>query len=151
MDVQGLPLYMDRGRVVNVEDDVLNVVREMKAISDRLYCWWDESADEFHICEHCLDGTDRLVFSVKELDARVIHRLRAADHWYGQDVPNGILPDDEDFVSQMDADNAKVEEQLREDMRGKVHEAGDRLAWALDNCRDRSSYKGSIHVPREVK
>jgi len=149
-EVMGLPTYFDKGRMVHVEDDVQNVIRDMRAISDRLYCWFDESSSEFHICERCLDGTDRLVFSARELDQRVIHRLRQADHWHGHDSPRNVLGDSDDVVARIDKENAKLEEEIRERGRDQIRDAGERLVWALDLVHDRPSVGGSISVPKDI-
>lgn len=148
--VLGVPTYFESGKLVSVEDDVQNVIRDMRAISDRLFCWYDDHTSEFHIVEHCLDGTDRLVFSTRSLDQRVIQRLRLADHWHGEDLPNHVLGDDEDVLARIDAHNDALEEENRLRTAEKVHDAGERLAWALDLCKDHHSVGGSISVPRSL-
>lgn len=149
-EVRGLPAYLDNGQIVAVEDDVQNVIRDMRAISDRLHCWYDDRSSEFHIVEHCLDGEERLVFSTKELDQRVISRLRLADHWHGHETPRHVLGDNEDVLTVIDQYNEGLEAQARQQTAERVHDAGERFAWALDLCKDKSSVKGSIHVPRSV-
>lgn len=148
--VLGLPAYLDKGKIVSVEDDVQNVIRDMKSISDRLYCWFDQVSEEFHIVEKCLDGEERLVFSTRELDQRVIQRLRYADHWHGEDQPNHVLGDSEDVLARIDAHNAGIEEENRLRTAERTRDAGERFAWALDLCKDKSSVNGSISVPRGI-
>ena len=149
MEVHGISSWYDqRAGVVVVEDDVQSIVRGMKEICDRLHVFANPQTGEFDVVESCLDGTDRLVFSVPELDGRVLDRLRSADHWFGSDQPDRILGDDEDFVARIDEHNAELERADRDRHRGQLSEVGLRLAHALDNSRDQNSKGGQILVPR---
>jgi hypothetical protein len=148
--IHTLPAWVDRHQVVEVEDHVTEVVRDIRRYSDRIDIYWNEEGQEFDLVERCLDGNQRLIFSVPELDGRVLDRLHRADHWYGNEVPTHILPDDEDFVSEMDAKN---EQEERESMAGamdKIKGVGEELAWALEAVNDRPSVGGSISVPKDV-
>jgi len=139
-----------RDGVVVVEDDVQNIVRGIKEISDRLHVFYNPQSEGFDLVESCLDSTDRLVFSVPELDNRVLDRLRLADHWHGEDQPNHVLGDSEDFVARVDEHNVKIQAAIDAKAMDKVRDAGERLAWALDNTSDQHSVGGSILVPRSV-
>lgn len=151
MEVHSIGTWFDRhDGVVVVEDDVQNVVRDIKAISDRLHVFYNPQTEGFDVVEHCLDNTQRLVFSVPELDPRVLDRLRAADHWHGQDQPLHILGEGEDFVARVDEHNEELQAQIDADGKGRLREAGERLAWALDNTSDQHSKGGQILVPRSV-
>jgi hypothetical protein len=132
---------------MEVQDDVLDVVRRIKAISPRLVVYYNEQTDGFDIVESCLDGADRLVFSVGALDQRVIDRLLRADHWGGNDVPTHVRPDSEDFVVEIDRDNEALEASLTREKLDRISEAGERLAWALDLPLKGSVGKGkSLYV-----
>lgn len=151
MEVSAVKTWFDvrKGAVVEVEDDVQNVIRDIKAIDDRLHVYWNEQAEYFDIVERCLDGRERLVFSVPLLDQRVPDRLRGADHWAGHETPNNfILPDDQDFVAQMEESNQELEKAQKDKFDGDMEYAAEALAWSLDICKDRSSVGGSILVPR---
>ncbi len=151
MEVHAVRTWVDnRHGVVAVEDDVQNVVRDIKAISERLHVYFNPQTGGFDIVETCLDRTDRLVFSVQELDQRVVHRLRSADHWHGNEVPTHVLGDDEDVLARIDADNEALERARDELAREKIRDAGERLAWALDNTRDQHSVGGQIRVPKDI-
>lgn len=151
MEVHAIRSWFDqRSGVVVVEDDVQNIVRGMREISDRLHVFYNPQTGGFDIVESCLDGTDRLCFSVAELDNRVLDRLRAADHWHGLDTPEHVLGDDEDFVALIDAHNNAIEEASREEFRDKIGDVGERLARALDNVSNRPSVGGTIRVPRGI-
>ena len=151
MEVHAVKTWADvrHQKMVVVDDDVQNVVRDIRAIDDRLVVYWNEQAEYFDIVERCLDGRERLVFSVNELDQRVPDRLRGADHWRN-DEPHFILPDDEDFVAQIDEANEELERQQKQEFDGQMEYAAESLAWALDICKDRSSVGGSILVPRGI-
>jgi hypothetical protein len=151
MRVHGLPSWVDKHEgVVVVEDDVQSIVRGIREVSDRLTVFYNPQSEHFDLVEHCLDGTDRLVFSVRQLDGRVLDRLRQADHWHGQDVPNHVLGEGEDFVAKVDAWNEEQQAEKDAEGYGRLREAGERLAWALDNTSDQHSVGGSILVPRSL-
>jgi hypothetical protein len=151
MEVHAISTWFDRrSGVCVVEDDVQNVVRDIKSIDPRLIVYYNEQGNEFDIVERCLDGNERLVFTVDELDQRVPNRLRGIDHWGGRDDPNFILPDDEDFVAQVDAHNEKLQADQKAVFHDELEDAGKRLAWALDNCSDQHSVGGSILVSKDI-
>lgn len=151
MEIHSIRSWFDqRNGVVAVEDDVQNIVRGIKEISDRLHVFYNPQTGGFDIVESCLDGTDRLVFSVAELDNRVLDRLRLADHWHGVDRPDHVLGDHEDFAAKVDAHNEELERKQREKLRDDLGEVTERLAWALDNTTDHHSVGGSIRVPRSL-
>jgi len=151
MELHAVKTWVDRREgVVEVDDDVLGVVADLKQISDRLHVYWNDQSEWFDIVESCLDGTDRLVTTVPALDARVVEKIKAADHWHGNDRPRVILGDDEDFVAQVDSHNEEMERLRSEATADQIGDAGERLAWALDICKDQSSAGGSISVPRGV-
>ena len=150
MKIHTLPAWVDRHQVVKVEDHVTAVVRDVHSYSDRIDIYWNEEGLEFDLVERCLDGSERLIFSVPELDGRVLDRLHRADHWYGNDVPTHIRPDDEDFVSEMDALDEQEEKELRAKHMQEIMACGEELAWALEAVNDRPSVGGSISVPKDV-
>lgn len=150
MELHGIRTYFDRlsGGVVEVEDDVANVVRDIHAISPRIHVYWNEQTEKFDLVEECLDDTHRLIFSVQSLDARVLTRLKVADQWRGQDAPAHLLPEDEDFLSIIDADDEKERADLKEMNMDRVRDAGERLAWAGE--QDRKGVGAQISVPRAL-
>jgi hypothetical protein len=151
MEVHAVQTWFDRKHgVMTVDDDVQNVVRDLRAIDERIVVYYNEQTSGFDIVERCLDGRERLVFSVDELDQRAVIRLRSADHWHGEDLPNHVRGEGEDFVAEVDAHNEGLERQIAEDTADKIAYAGEGLAWALDNTKDRSSVNGSILVPKDL-
>lgn len=154
MEIHPIKTWFDkRHGVVEVPDDVLGVVRQVKQMADgRLTIYWNDQSSKFDVVERCLDGTDRLVFSVDELDARVLTRLQNADHW-GADTPDRGMKraDEDDFLADLERYEAEVKEQEWDGVRGRTEEIGERLAWALDNVTDRPSVGGSILVKKDIR
>lgn len=76
---------VEMGEGVLVEADVLRIVEKIRQYDDNLIVKYadPEKCDyrdaPYAIFELCPDGMERLVFSVWELDDRVIERLYAAD------------------------------------------------------------------------
>jgi len=152
MEVHAVKTWFDRRQgVVIVEDDVQNVVRDLKAVDDRIVVYHNPQTGHFDIIERCLDHTERLVFSVAQLDQRAVDRLRGADHWHGRSDNAHVLGDDEDFVAQVDAHNEEMEALRSAAAADQIAYAGEALAWALDICSDRSSVGGSILVPKSIQ
>lgn len=151
MKIGVLPSWVERGQMVHVTDHVTNVVRDIKSYSDRIDVYWNEQSEEFDLVERCLDGSQRLIFSVTELDDRVMPRLRRADHWYGQDRPTHIRPDGEDFVAETDAYNDRMQREQDEAGMDKIRAAGEELAWSLDIVVDQPSVGGSILVSKDLR
>jgi hypothetical protein len=60
-----------------VDSDLYGICERMKHISPSLYAVeLEEGRDHaYAIMERCIDGIDRLVFKVRELDARVLNKL----------------------------------------------------------------------------
>jgi hypothetical protein len=148
-EIKGLPLYMDRGSMVQLEGDVLGVVQQVREISPRVKIYYNEQTDQFDFTEVSPDGSvERLIFSVAELDARAVSRLRLADQWRGREDPEHVLPDDEDFLSIIDRDDDLEKAEQKEKTRDKLYDAGERLAHSLGE--DRRGVHASILVPRSA-
>jgi hypothetical protein len=153
MELHAVKSWYDlkKGRVIEVEDDVQNIVREIREVSDRLHVFYNDQKDEFDVVESCLDGTDRLVFTTKQLTKKAVDRVRLADHWRGQERPTHVLRDDEDFASEMDKANDALEAAKDEAFREKIRDAGERLHWALDIGPGQHSAGGQILISPDVK
>lgn len=146
MEVRPIPLWVEKGQMVEVDNHVTAVLSDIREISPRIRVFWNEQSGEFDLVEDCEDNTQRLIFSVPELDARVVSRLKAADHWHGREDPTHVLAEDEDFLAKIDADNEALEAEKDEAHREKLRDAGERLAWAGE--MDRRGVNASIRVPR---
>jgi hypothetical protein len=152
VELHGVNTWFDSHHgVVEMDGDVLGVVQRIKEIGQgRLHVFYNEQSDEFDLVESCLDGTDRLVFSVESLDQRVIDRLQRADHW-GADTPehrDEFRPDHSDFVAEIDESNEVYWRDKEEASREKLLDAGEQLAYALEE--DGKGIGASISVNRDV-
>jgi hypothetical protein len=67
--------------VVELEDDVLSIVRQVRELYGRRITvdLIPDSPEPYAFVEHCEDGTDRLVFTCIELDNRALERLQRSD------------------------------------------------------------------------
>jgi hypothetical protein len=150
MEVHAVRTWFDQKHgVVLVEDDVASIVREIREIDPRIHVFWNEQTQRFDLVESCLDGTDRLIFSTSELDARVPQRLRMGDSWLGGN-PSHVVPDDEDFLAAMEAEQEREQAGVMERLMDRVHDAGERFAWALGDGKFGPGYHQSIRVKRDV-
>lgn len=138
MEIRAIKTWVDTHHgVVSITDDVLSIVQRMREIDPRLKVYYNEQRGEYNIVEACLDGTDRLVFTVEDLDARVISRLLECDQWN---------PNNPDVLDKIDKHNEGVEAEIDRVNRDKIGEVGERLAWALEE--DGRGVHASILVPR---
>lgn len=135
MEVHAVKTWFDtRHGVVEVTDDVLGVIQQVKAIDPRLKVYYNKQTGGYDLVEACLDRTERLVFSVAALDQRVVDRLHQADHWGTNhpDYRDKFRPEGEDFLTQLDAAQERDQEELMEPLRQRLGDAAERLCHAMD-------------------
>lgn len=101
-----------------VEQDVLRVVEEIRRMDPNLKVQFlNEAASvgdaPYRIIERCKDGEWRVIFSVWELDDRVLDRLRAADSHHA------------DVLAALDLNNNAVRIQEGRRFREQMDEAQD--------------------------
>lgn len=134
MELHAIKSWYDQHHgLVELTDDVLGVVKQVKALGEgRLSVFYNAQSDGYDIVERCLDHTDRLVFSVKELDARVVERLHLADHWGASTPDRSDLKSGHDFADEIEELNEAMMSLKDEASRDKLGDAGERLAWAFD-------------------
>lgn len=116
--------YVDanRGRVVSIESDVLEIGRRIHERWPELEAFWDKDNMEYVVVEHCKDGVDRMACARPYLDERLIRDLEAADtSRRGQEDP----------VAMVDALNEVVQKRHDQAFSDKLGEAGERLLFAL--------------------
>jgi len=127
---------------------VLDIVRQLQAIDPRIHVFYNGQADEFDLVEDCLDGVQRLIFSCKELDARVVRRILEADHWRGRRDPEHVVPEEEDFLTAIDKDNEALQDAIDEKHRDQLRYWGEELAWSMEEGH--RGTKSHIRVERDV-
>lgn len=123
------------GQKITVEQDVLDVVGQVKEIDPNLSVHWDE-AGYFEIKELCPDGKERLVTTTLELDQRLLEHLRMISS-PGWDVGREI--DRAEALRDRELDHAYHE---------RVGPLGEKAAHAL---RKDLQAKNRIFLPRGVE
>ena len=137
----------EQGHVQTVEDDVLNVVRKIRQISPRITVYWNDYLGVFTLTETSLGGDEeRLIFNTPSLDERVIDRLLQADQWRGREDPSHVLPEGEDFVSVVDADQQRIDAEKDAATRERAAELNEALDAYLE--LDGRGVRASVRVPR---
>lgn len=130
------------GGLVTLEDDVLSIVSQVQEISDgRISINLDPDTGWFHLVEHCEDTTDRLVFSVSELDGRVVERLRKADsRWAGFEDPYDAAEREQD-------ENHALIERAQVD---QVLQSGEELLFYIHRDGKAPRLPTQVFMPRGV-
>jgi hypothetical protein len=120
------------GELILIEDDVLDVVRRLKEIHPSLNVWYNEQQGYFVIYELCDDGRERVVTTVRELDARLISHFEmlASESW--------------NAVAEMDRMDDQADRDKKYRFAERVGEIGERLHHALR--RDYEA-KDRIYLP----
>lgn len=124
------------GREVVIEDDVMDVVRQIKEISLALSVHWNDDGEYFQIKERCADGKDRLVLTTQELDQRLLAHLRkiGSPGW--------------NAGREMERHEDAREKALDHAFHEKVGPIGERAAWAV---RKDLEAQNRIFLPRGVR
>jgi hypothetical protein len=119
---KGMSYVQANGRLVTIENDVLDIKRRIEERWPRLSVYFDPDIPSFVVTEHCTDDIERFVTEVPTLDERLIRRLEKADtHISGQEDP----------VAMLDAYNAEVDREKHSNFLEKIGEANERLLHAL--------------------
>jgi hypothetical protein len=111
------------GRLVLVDDDVANVVRDLQEIDAGLRVRFSEQEDVF-VVYHVVGGRESLVASVRELDQRLVSHLRELD--WRQRQPGYR------FADEIDEAERVADRREREELSERMGPANEKLAWALD-------------------
>lgn len=123
--------YTNQMGLVTLDDDVLSIVRQVNELYDgKVSIQLDPVTGWYHFVGHEEDGTDRLIFTVQELDGRAFERLQAADsQWRGHEDPYDAAEREQD----------ELQAQIDENYKEKIRESSERLAWAIkkDGIDDR--------------
>jgi hypothetical protein len=141
MELHAVPLfYTDKGQLVELEDDVLSIVRQVReAHGDKIKVCWEPTTGEYVFSEMCDDGTERLIFTCEELDGRALERLQLADSR------------SRGYVDAYDRQEREQEEAFAaqdEHAAGLLRDRGERLAHALKKDGI-GPYPAKIAVPQK--
>jgi hypothetical protein len=122
--------------LVHIEDDVLDVVRRLREIHPGLNVRWNPHQEYFTIYELCVDGRERIVTNVTELDPRLIEHFEmlASESW--------------DAVAEMDRMDDQAERDKEYALAERTGEIGERLHHAL---RSDLEVKDHVYVPEKYR
>lgn len=115
--------YTAREGLVELEDDALSIVRQVREqYGDKVKITWEPDSEDFVFIEKCEDGTERLIFTCKELDGRALERLFLADkEWWGY----------EDTYDKQEKAQDEEFQRRDEEKLDSLRDGGERLAHAL--------------------
>lgn len=131
----------EQGAMVELEDDVLGIVRQIHELYDqRIAVNLDPITEWYHITEHCDDGAERLIFSTDVLDGRTLERLQKADsQWRSYEDPYD--------ASEKAQDEAQAAIDAR--YRDRLYEEGERLMHAMK--RSGLAPRLPLHLPMRMR
>jgi hypothetical protein len=125
--------YTQRDGLVELEDDVLSIVRQVRDLyGDRIKITWEPTTQHYVFIENGEDGTERLIFTTTELDGRALDRLIASDS-----RARGY----EDAYDKMERDQDQTQAQWDKGKMEEIADAGERLHWVFNR-------ESRIFVPR---
>lgn len=139
MELQGASLAQVRtgrdGKRVLIEDDVLDIARQVRELDDSLLIHWNEYGRYFVISERCADGAERLVTTTTELTPALIERLRK------------IVHPSYDYAGELDRSDREAQRERERLFAERVGEHGEQLAYAL---RKDTEHQGKVFLPRGI-
>lgn len=134
--------YRRREGLVELEDDVLSIVRQIRErYGDRVKVAVEPTTGQFVFSENCEDGTERLIFVSDTLDPLALERLYQADsqgRGYEDSYDKQEHEQDEEFARK---DEAQLD---------VIRDSGERLAHALKVDGVDSPHPVTIHVPKGI-
>lgn len=107
------------GRMVNVDADVGDVVRQLREIDRTLRVRYAEDGGYFVVYQLLDNGDEHLVLTAQELDARIVERIRK------------VNSSAYDFVAELEAGDRQREADHDHALREQVGEIGERLRFAM--------------------
>lgn len=121
-------------QAIMVESDMYSICDRVKEISSDLFIvlLQDDNKYSYAIMEKCKDGVERLVYKVKELDGRVLDRLR-----YLMKVPLT------ERMETLEKEEHRMEKDRKEQEVEELYERmGEPMRWQLqhDGFADRRSF-----------
>lgn len=108
-----------RGRVVFIDDDALNVAKDLREIDASLRLAWNEFGEYFVVYQQLDDGTEHLVTTAQTADARLVKRIKRIAH------PSY------DYGKDLDEQDKKAEKAAEHIFEERVGDLAERLAQAL--------------------
>lgn len=107
------------GRLITVDADVGDVVRQLRDIDDTLRVRYAEDGGYFVVYQLLANGDEHLVLTAQRLDARIVDRIRK------------INSAAYDFVAELEAGDRQREADHDHKLREQIGEIGERLHFAM--------------------
>ena len=123
------------GTMVQVDDDVQNVARDLRAIDPGLSLFYDASEDVWIVMQ-VRDGVEHLVTTAQECDQRIVHRVRE------------VSSERYDLVAELEASDAQIEKDKDAALHEQTGDVGERLLHAMRH--DKGEKAVSVRMPRGV-
>jgi len=131
------------GKAIEVDQDVLGVVKQLKQIDPTLYVRWSEKGEYFVVYCRLPDeppGTGNVVLMVRELDQRVVSSIQKAK-WEQQQDGYSLA----DILDKKDDDAKK---QRDYEFSQQIGERAERLAHAIR--KDFHFDQNRVAIPKDV-
>jgi hypothetical protein len=107
------------GRMVTVDADVGDVVRQLREIDPRLHVEYNFDGGYFVLYQLLENGDEHLVTTAQQLDARLVNRVRE------------ISSPDYDYVADLEAGDRQRERDHEHAINEQIGEIGERLFHAF--------------------
>jgi hypothetical protein len=107
------------GRMITIDDDVLNIAKDLKEIDENLRLRWVEKAEYFCVYEIEEDGSEALVLTSQELNPQIVERVRQIAH------PSYK------YAEELDKLDAQVDRDFDHAQRERLGEAAELLSFAV--------------------
>ena len=123
------------GRLIAVDEDVLDVARGLKEIDPRLSLHFNENGGYFVVVETLDNGDEKLVLTAQELGPNILDRVRK------------LASPDHDYVKEVEQLDRQAERDKDHAFHEQTGEVGERLAHAL---RKDLQAGNKIFIPRSI-
>lgn len=143
MELRAIKMFYNaREGMVELEDDVLSIVRSVRELyGDKISVHWEPTSEHFVFVENCEDGAERLVFVCEQLDARALDRLRSADS-----RSRGYA----DTYDAAEREQDEAQSRLGEADQQLIYDAGEKIAHGLRKDGVSSPLPLKVAVPRSL-
>lgn len=107
------------GKFVTIDDDVLDIARDLKKIDENLRLRWSEAGEYFVVYEMLPDGSEGLVLTSTELTPAILDRIREIGH------------SSYNYAKELDEHDKQVEREFDHGVSERIGPVAERLAHAV--------------------